>query len=311
MMPKDKTFYAEKNRMTVHRLFIVGWMTCAVLMLGGCGSSTETANTTGGSASQGSDKQKAKDSDKKPSAPTAGHVDSAADEENQITREIAINSKVERIQFSRDNPKIERQITIRKFSDDTYELNGKFSEFWWNDGKSGKFVEGNYTDGKRDGKQTYYHANGQVARTVTYVDGKPDGQWTRYLEDGSRHRDVSYKAGKRDGTWTSYRKKEEGDEDGQQKIVLQGAYKDGKRDGVWTGWHKNGKKMSEISYVKGVKSGFERSWYESGAKRSEAQYANNVLNGTATFWSEEGKALKREFKNGEPVSKSGRQVAAK
>lgn len=295
--------------MTVHRLFTVCWMISATLLLSGCGNSTETSD---GSAAADSGKQNAKTRDAQPTVPTTDDVDLASvDEENTITREVAIESKIESIQFSPDNPKIERRVTIRKFTDDTYELNGKFAEFWWNDGKSGKFVEGNYTGGKRDGKQTYYHPNGQLARTVTYVDGKPDGQWTRYLKDGSRQRDVSYKAGKRDGTWTNYRKSEEGDE-GEQKIVSQGAFKDGVRDGVWTSWHKNGKKQSEMSYAKGVKSGPERSWYESGAKRSQAQFAKNVPHGTVTFWDEQGNVLsRREFKDGKLVSKSGGKVARK
>ena len=45
--------------------------------------------------------------------------------------------------------------------------------------------DGNYKDGKLDGKWTFYYENGQIREEGNFKDGEPDGKWTTYNEDGS------------------------------------------------------------------------------------------------------------------------------
>ena len=81
-------------------------------------------------------------------------------------------------------------------------------------------VEGNYKDGKLDGKWTWWYDNGQKDREANYKDGNPDGKWTWWYENG-------------------------------QKMV-EGNYKDGKGVGKWIRWHENGQIRSEENYKDGV-----------------------------------------------------------
>jgi antitoxin component YwqK of YwqJK toxin-antitoxin module len=58
------------------------------------------------------------------------------------------------------------------------------------------FYEFAYTTaGKRNGKQTYYHENGQVMMTGDMKDGKESGTWNEYYENG----DLKSKKGFNDG----------------------------------------------------------------------------------------------------------------
>ena len=46
-------------------------------------------------------------------------------------------------------------------------------------------VEGNYVDGKREGKWVGYDENGRVMREPNFVDGKLEGKWVEYDEEGN------------------------------------------------------------------------------------------------------------------------------
>jgi len=79
-----------------------------------------------------------------------------------------------------------------------------------------KKSEGNYKDGKRNGKWTWWYENGQMEFEINYKDGEVDGKWTDWFENGQKQ--------------------------------LEGNYKDGKRNGKWTSWYENGQKRTEVNY---------------------------------------------------------------
>jgi antitoxin component YwqK of YwqJK toxin-antitoxin module len=62
--------------------------------------------------------------------------------------------------------------------------------------KSGqKWKEGNYKDGKLDGKWTEWWENGQKSVEGNYKEGKKDGKWTGWYPDGQKYMDGNYKDG--------------------------------------------------------------------------------------------------------------------
>ena len=85
-----------------------------------------------------------------------------------------------------------------------------------------KSSEGNYKDGKDDGKLTWWYENGQKSSEGNYKDGKRDGKWTGGIENGQIESEKNYKDGKEDGKWTDVVS-----ENGQ--ITSEKNYKDGKR----------------------------------------------------------------------------------
>ena len=55
--------------------------------------------------------------------------------------------------------------------------------------------EGNYKDGKPDGKVIDWYENGQIEAEENYKDGKLDGKATYWHENGQIERETTYKDG--------------------------------------------------------------------------------------------------------------------
>lgn len=192
-------------------------------------------------------------------------------------------------------PEVSADITV--YSDKSFEFNGKFEEFR-SDGKTPHAV-GAFKNDHRDGKWTYYHPNGKVAKEVVYVDGRLNGTWTHFGEDGSKNLEATYKDGKRDGIWTNYAPP---DKDGKQAVTQTTQYVDGVSDGPQVQYYPNGQKRLERFYKANRQVGKQTIWYEKGGKYSEANYENGLLHGMVTMWDESGKVLtQREYRNGKPL----------
>ena len=103
--------------------------------------------------------------------------------------------------------------------------------------------EGNYTDGKPDGKVIDWYENGQIEAEGNYKDGKPDGKVTGWFENGQIQTVLNLKDGKLDGKVIDWY------ENGQ--IEAEENYKDGKLDGKATYWHENGKIKGKVTFKGG------------------------------------------------------------
>ena len=62
-----------------------------------------------------------------------------------------------------------------------------------------KEKEGEYKNGKLDGKLTVWHENDQKWYVGNYKDGMKDGKWTWWNKNGQKVRQKNYKNGKLDG----------------------------------------------------------------------------------------------------------------
>jgi antitoxin component YwqK of YwqJK toxin-antitoxin module len=189
--------------------------------------------------------------------------------------------------------KIRAERQKAKYSDDHYEADGYYREFYPG-GK--KFVEGQYRQGRREGDWTYWFDNGQINRMVSFKNGQLDGQWEVYRADGTLAAKQSFAAGLRDGTWVIY------NETGKQPLREENYADKGKVDGVWKLWYPNGQLQQQAGFKLGQRHGALIQWKEDGSKVSESNWVNGKLDGTATIWLADGGKTVQQFKNGLLVS---------
>lgn len=187
-----------------------------------------------------------------------------------------------------DGKTIRYEREVARYSDDHYEADGFYREYYPN---GQKFLEGQYKNGHQEGTWTYYHDNGTVQRTVTYSNGQPDGSWEVHNAEGAVVAKRGFKKGKRDGTWLVY------DESGKQPL-RQEVYADGKASGDWKVWFPNGQLKTEITVEDGVRNGPYVEWTEDGNKRYEFNFADGKLDGTITLYGAKGEKVVQQYDHG-------------
>lgn len=64
-----------------------------------------------------------------------------------------------------------------------------------------KYMEGEYKDGKRNGKWTSWFQNGKEMSIHHFIDGIDDGDLTVFYENGEKRYEGKYTSGKKVGVW--------------------------------------------------------------------------------------------------------------
>jgi len=111
----------------------------------------------------------------------------------------------------------------------------------WNNGK--KVIETQYVNGKVDGVEILYFANGSIETKSEYKEGKFNGTMTNYYSNGNVKSVESYQHDYKNGLSTYYYPF-----GGKEK---EGNYEDCIEVGVWTFWNEAGQKVSEKEYKMG------------------------------------------------------------
>ena len=164
-----------------------------------------------------------------------------------------------------------------------YESETKVKEYY---GDTGNIrFEGEYLNGKRNGKGKEYHNNENLMFEGEYFNGERNGKGKEYYEDGNLKFEGEYLNGKRNGKGKEY--------DGILYILIfDGEYKNGLR---WTGKILNARHdFSELKngtgYIKYINS--------DGYLQYEAQYSNGKRNGKGKKYDHNGKLIfEGEYKN--------------
>lgn len=91
-------------------------------------------------------------------------------------------------------------------------------------------------------KETHYYANHAKYMEGTYTDDKRDGLWTSWYENGNKWSEGNFKNGLDEGARTGYH------ENG--KKYFEGHYKAGKKVGVWKFYDDKGLLQKEVDYDK-------------------------------------------------------------
>ena len=140
-----------------------------------------------------------------------------------------------------------------------------------------------FKNGKRNGKWTIWHENGNVARTSSYAAGKKDGSYAYYFNDGSKKEEGAWKNDQRDGLWAKY--------SNNGNTQKEGTYSNGKKDGVWTTWNDKGLIASKYLYENNKvidKWAFKYQFYSNGNEKTLKSTRNNKLDGEQTIWHQNG-----------------------
>ena len=176
------------------------------------------------------------------------------------------------------------KVTCRVGDDVPY--TGKVFDLYESTGK--KKLQGQYEDGYKDGKWTYWYDNGQKEKEEIYdgANGTPQKR-TYWHENGEKSAEQTYKGRMRDGLWTSWY------ENGQKKT--EGTYKGMFKDGLHTYWGSNGHKIVEGNWKNGKRDGLMTTWIntELGSfysllpihKEVEGTYKDDKKDGLWTYWS--------------------------
>ena len=82
--------------------------------------------------------------------------------------------------------------------------------------------------------------NGQLKRSGSFSNGKNQGKWTWYYENGNKKMEGSFINGKRNGEWITWSK--------SGRKLTQGHYENDRLNGEFIRWGKNQKIIEQLIY---------------------------------------------------------------
>jgi len=114
--------------------------------------------------------------------------------------------------------------------------------------------ETNYKDGKKEGKETVYHLNGNKSGETNYKDGKKEGKESGFVPNGKISSELNYVNGKEDGIQKSYNGYQEKGK--KSWLQLEWEMKDGVKHGYYKQFNEiagqgDGGIISEQKYCEG------------------------------------------------------------
>jgi len=158
------------------------------------------------------------------------------------------------------------------------------------------YGEGNFVDGKRDGKWKLYVLEDKTFRKylkqeVVYVKGEKEGNFTYYFPNGKPAIVGNYQNDAFEGKTTWYY------ENGKQYGTLH--YKKDSREGNGTFRYQSGNIKDDLNFLSDSLTGTCINYYENGKIMQIADYTFNQLNGTYKYYYENGQLwIEKEYKNG-------------
>jgi antitoxin component YwqK of YwqJK toxin-antitoxin module/predicted esterase len=151
-------------------------------------------------------------------------------------------------------------------------------------GNGQKRCEGEFVDGKKDGKWAYWYEDGSKEMEEEYVKGKPNKNWTYWDKDGEKLGEGEFFYGT--GTWRQWYK-------GEKKERIE-AFQNGERHGRWIYWHENGRIYYQSEYEYDKPNGRWSGWNEYGNVVFDIGYSGGKPHGKWTFWNEKGEKIREE-----------------
>lgn len=155
------------------------------------------------------------------------------------------------------------------------------------------FSSWNFAQGEIDpnGKNVFYHENGEIASEGMFKDGVPVGVWKSYYPSGQLKSIGRKVAGKSDSLWSFYSK------DGLLTWTYQ--YENDLKNGCATKYDSLGNVEVETYYVNGVKQGEEQWLYPDGKVKKIITFVDDKEEGLAVEFDKEGHVLsEEEYRNG-------------
>lgn len=151
-----------------------------------------------------------------------------------------------------------RLIGVQSFKDDN--PHGPFT-FYYPSGK--KLASGEYVDGQREGMQTAWFENGEVAETLECSKGNPHGKHVLYYETGGKFVEREWRDGKMTGKLNGYTP------DGRLCSII--TYEDGKVAKEEDVIQATAEEQSAITQRSQLQFGLNRFWGDSGSGSGSAR----------------------------------------
>ncbi|HCS20871.1 MAG TPA: toxin-antitoxin system YwqK family antitoxin [Bacteroidetes bacterium] len=101
------------------------------------------------------------------------------------------------------------------------------------------------------GRQTTYHANGNIDADFNVSNGRIVGMAKFFYESGELMESGNYVDGLKEGVWIKQSK--------TGVTIAKASFKNGEKDGEWFIYDNSGKKLFEMHYTAGKRSG---TWYQ-------------------------------------------------
>ena len=157
---------------------------------------------------------------------------------------------------------------------------GKWTWFY----DSGKIKEtAFYKNDTLDGENSHYFKNGRTYIITNYSNGTLKGKYKLYNDKGALIQNKVFKNDKLEGMYISYFNV------GKELPEFHVSYKNGLIEGEFTEYYANGDVYMETNYTKGDKIGVEKKYHANKQLYSETNYLNGKLNGVYRTFHSNGK----------------------
>jgi antitoxin component YwqK of YwqJK toxin-antitoxin module len=159
------------------------------------------------------------------------------------------------------------------------------------DYESNLFINQNWIDGVKNGKQQIYNCSNILVEEENYENGLLDGIQKGWHNNGNKKYEKKYITYVEHGTQKEWH--ENGIQENEENYI------NGLEHGIQQGWYSSGEKRYMANYNNGKLDGTQKYWYSSGQIQYEKTYNDGDLSGVQKFWFEDGQ-IKHEvnYKNG-------------
>jgi len=128
-----------------------------------------------------------------------------------------------------------------------------------------------FDQGKRQGTETKWNAEGKVLYVSNWKDGKSDGRFEEYAANGKLVKVTTFKAGIPNGAEITYN---------DQGIKIEEKYfKNGIQDSIYHRWNDKGDLKQEAFYTDGKINGVQRDWCEEDQFKNVLRDSVNIVMG--------------------------------
>jgi len=164
--------------------------------------------------------------------------------------------------------------------------NGVRDGLWTERFESGAWIETEYVNGKRHGREAAWHPDVSPRFLGGYADDEMHGTWTAWHANGHILSTREYDRGKLEGWLRTFH---------ENGVLAEESYfADGLESGMNRGWHANGQLAWEMTYVEGKREGLAIWYDEKGALFAEGEYVADELHGTYVEYAPNGSVKRTE-----------------
>ena len=166
-------------------------------------------------------------------------------------------------------------------------------------GKEGKFFydngvlayDGNWKDGKMDGKGKFFSVDGKICYDGNWENGKKNGKGKSFSVDGKICYDGNWENGKKNGKGKYFYN--------NGKICYDGNWKDGKMDGKGKSFSVDGGLCYDGNWEDGKKNGKGKSFYDNGGLCYDGNWKDDKKDGKGKYYDDGYLLYDGNWKDGE------------